>query len=252
MHWCCSQSTVVSDRAVFSLLGGTHIKRGVAGAGPGLLGSGAVVGAGAASTDAHVCAHTPDADVEKNVTVAVTTDKGLCGGINSTVCRYVRGMSSMYAAGALLRSGRLVVTACFPECQLRPEAAPWGSAEEGKNQNIFVIGDKGRAQLTRTHGKDVKEVVQDVGKIRITFSQVRLKDLAGLPQQEPDCLCLAAAVKTSICGKACSHSLAMNSSQLVGWPCLNLQYDTAACSAVVCSVCFGAGLEAVQHGLHHV
>lgn len=42
----------------------------------------------------------PDADVEKNVTVAVTTDKGLCGGINSTVCRYVRGMSHMYAAGA--------------------------------------------------------------------------------------------------------------------------------------------------------
>jgi hypothetical protein len=63
-----------------------------------------------------------------------------------------------------------------------PETAPWASAEEGKNQNIFVIGDKGRAQLTRTHGKDVKEVVQDVGKIRITFSQVRLKDLAGLPQ----------------------------------------------------------------------
>ena len=34
------------------------------------------------------------------MTVAVTTDKGLCGGINSTVCRYVRGMSHMYAAGA--------------------------------------------------------------------------------------------------------------------------------------------------------
>ncbi len=42
-----------------------------------------------------------DADVEKNLTVAITTDKGLCGGINSTVCRYVRGINHMYAAGAL-------------------------------------------------------------------------------------------------------------------------------------------------------
>ena len=48
------------------------------------------------------CGLAPDADVEKNVTVAVTTDKGLCGGINSTVCRYVRGMSHMYTAGAQL------------------------------------------------------------------------------------------------------------------------------------------------------
>ena len=30
---------------------------------------------------------TPDADVEKNLTVAVTTDKGLCGGINTAVAK---------------------------------------------------------------------------------------------------------------------------------------------------------------------
>ena len=30
------------------------------------------------------------ADVEKNIVVPITTDKGLCGGINSTVCKYVR------------------------------------------------------------------------------------------------------------------------------------------------------------------
>jgi hypothetical protein len=92
----------------------------VPGAGLGLSGLSVVTEATAASIDAHVCAHMPDADVEKNVTVAVTTDKGLCGGINSTVCRYVRGMSSMYAAGALPRSSWPVVTACISECQLRP------------------------------------------------------------------------------------------------------------------------------------
>ncbi|KAK9834034.1 hypothetical protein WJX81_004869 [Elliptochloris bilobata] len=83
----------------------------------------------------------PDADVEKNVTVAITTDKGLCGGINSTVCRYVRGMSSMY------------------------------SADEGKEDRLVIVGDKGRAQLTRTHPKKIEEIIQDVGKVRITYAQ---------------------------------------------------------------------------------
>lgn len=32
------------------------------------------------------------ADVENNVTVAYTSDKGLCGGINSTVTKYTRGV----------------------------------------------------------------------------------------------------------------------------------------------------------------
>ena len=30
------------------------------------------------------------ADVEKNVVVPITKDKGLCGGINTTVCKYAR------------------------------------------------------------------------------------------------------------------------------------------------------------------
>ena len=36
--------------------------------------------------------HTAGADVENNVTVAYTSDKGLCGGINSTVTKYTRGV----------------------------------------------------------------------------------------------------------------------------------------------------------------
>lgn len=38
---------------------------------------------------------------------------------------------------------------------------------------MIVIGDKGRAQLTRTHAKSIDEIIQDVGKVRITFSQAR-------------------------------------------------------------------------------
>ena len=33
--------------------------------------------------------------MEKNVVVPITTDKGLCGGINSTVSKYARATLSM-------------------------------------------------------------------------------------------------------------------------------------------------------------
>ena len=38
-------------------------------------------------------------EVEKNVTVPVSTDKGLCGGINSTVSKYARGTLRAFEAG---------------------------------------------------------------------------------------------------------------------------------------------------------
>ena len=40
------------------------------------------------------------ADVEHNVTVAVTSDKGLCGGINTTVTKYTRGTLATIKEGA--------------------------------------------------------------------------------------------------------------------------------------------------------
>lgn len=37
----------------------------------------------------------------------------------------------------------------------------------------MVIGEKGRAQLVRDQRDHIAAVIQDVGKVRITFSQVR-------------------------------------------------------------------------------
>lgn len=42
------------------------------------------------------------ADVENNVTVAYTSDKGLCGGINSTVTKYTRGVLRSTEGGATI------------------------------------------------------------------------------------------------------------------------------------------------------
>ena len=47
------------------------------------------------------------------------------------------------------------------------------AAEEGKEDRLVIIGDKGRAQLVRTHPKQIEVVIQDVGKVRITFAQAR-------------------------------------------------------------------------------
>ncbi|KAK9810544.1 hypothetical protein WJX72_012548 [[Myrmecia] bisecta] len=82
----------------------------------------------------------PAVDVENNITVPVTTDKGLCGGINSTIAKYTR---------ATLRA----------------------MAGEGKKQGLVVIGEKGRAQLQRDQRKAINATVADLGKVRITFSQ---------------------------------------------------------------------------------
>lgn len=41
-------------------------------------------------------------EVETNIAVPVTTDKGLCGGINSSVSKYARGTLKAFAEGVLL------------------------------------------------------------------------------------------------------------------------------------------------------
>jgi F0F1-type ATP synthase gamma subunit len=39
-------------------------------------------------------------EVETNITVPVSSDKGLCGGINSTVSKYARGTLKTFSEGA--------------------------------------------------------------------------------------------------------------------------------------------------------
>ncbi len=39
--------------------------------------------------------------------------------------------------------------------------------------DLVVMGEKGRAQLSRDRAKYIRETVADTQKVRITFSQVR-------------------------------------------------------------------------------
>jgi hypothetical protein len=54
-----------------------------------------------------------------------------------------------------------------------------------------VIGEKGKAQLARDQASHIKETIADVGKLRITFSQVQAGLLLWLLMYE---LCRSAVV----------------------------------------------------------
>jgi F-type H+-transporting ATPase subunit gamma len=58
---------------------------------------------------------------QKNLIVAMTTDKGLCGGVNSILCRMTRQLAQKLDAS-------------------------------GKSYELFVLGEKGRGQLRRALG----------------------------------------------------------------------------------------------------
>lgn len=59
----------------------------------------------------------------KNLIIAMTTDKGLCGGVNSILCRMTRQMLARLDA-------------------------------EGKTYQVYIFGDKGKGQLRRVIGGD--------------------------------------------------------------------------------------------------
>merc|ERR1711970_122447 len=75
----------------------------------------------------------------KTVTIPITSDKGLCGGVNSQVNRVVKAMQ---------------------EC----------TAPEAETPSLAIIGDKGRAVLTRTSADEVEYCSTEATKQTITFA----------------------------------------------------------------------------------
>ena len=78
---------------------------------------------------------TPGAETEQTLVVPVSSDKGLCGGINTAVVRYSQVLNAM---------------------------------TPGVTYN--VIGDKARAQLTRMMPQQINNVIVDTTKQPLTFA----------------------------------------------------------------------------------
>ncbi|WIA22944.1 hypothetical protein OEZ86_009876 [Tetradesmus obliquus] len=90
----------------------------------------------------------PAVDPPKTITVAVTSDKGLCGGLNSNITKYTKALMQMYK----------------------------GSEAGGDTDklSLVTIGDKGRAQLQRVAPENIKLSIQDTYKDKVTFGQASL------------------------------------------------------------------------------
>eukprot|EP00172_Hildenbrandia_rubra_P004636 Plantae.Rhodophyta-Hildenbrandia_rubra.ctg9744.p2 GENE.Plantae.Rhodophyta-Hildenbrandia_rubra.ctg9744~~Plantae.Rhodophyta-Hildenbrandia_rubra.ctg9744.p2 ORF type:complete len:336 (-),score=80.71 Plantae.Rhodophyta-Hildenbrandia_rubra.ctg9744:2999-4006(-) len=82
------------------------------------------------------------AEAKKNAfVVAITSDKGLCGGVNSFIVKEVKKMIA---------------------------------EDPGTNYSILLVGDKGRDGLSRAHGNEIAVSFKDVFKTPVSFSQVCL------------------------------------------------------------------------------
>ncbi|KAK5817917.1 ATP synthase subunit gamma, mitochondrial [Gossypium arboreum] len=83
----------------------------------------------------------PSADVKKNVVVTISSDKGLCGGINSTSVKISKGLHK-------LNSG--------------PE----------KETKYVILGEKAKAQLIRDSKKDIELIITELQKNPLNYTQV--------------------------------------------------------------------------------
>lgn len=84
---------------------------------------------------------TPSVDVKKNVIITVSSDKGLCGGINSTAVKISRAVHK-------LNSG--------------PD----------KETKYVILGEKAKAQLVRDSKKDIEIILTELQKNPLNYTQV--------------------------------------------------------------------------------
>lgn len=83
----------------------------------------------------------PSIDVKKNVIITVTSDKGLCGGINSTSVKVSKALSKVYSG---------------------PD----------KGAKYVILGEKGKVQMVRDSKKSIELSIGEVQKNPLNYTQV--------------------------------------------------------------------------------
>jgi len=83
-----------------------------------------------------------DANVKKHLVIAISSDRGLCGAIHSSICKNVK--------------------------------ASMAEKKDGLETSIVCIGDKARSILQRVYASNMLFSVNDIGKKNITFLDASL------------------------------------------------------------------------------
>nr|XP_023015516.1 ATP synthase subunit gamma, mitochondrial [Leptinotarsa decemlineata]XP_023015518.1 ATP synthase subunit gamma, mitochondrial [Leptinotarsa decemlineata]XP_023015519.1 ATP synthase subunit gamma, mitochondrial [Leptinotarsa decemlineata] len=78
---------------------------------------------------------TPVTDIPQKLVIAMTSDRGLCGAVHTSVARYIRGELS----------------------------------KDSENIKVVCVGDKSRAILQRIYGKNIILACNEIGRLPPTF-----------------------------------------------------------------------------------
>jgi F-type H+-transporting ATPase subunit gamma len=81
-------------------------------------------------------------NVKKHLIVAITSDRGLCGAIHTSIVKAVKGLLA--------------------------------ENKEGLETRIVCVGDKSKSMLQRVYAKNILFSVNDVGKKQVTFIDASL------------------------------------------------------------------------------
>ncbi|KAK1295709.1 hypothetical protein QJS10_CPB15g01432 [Acorus calamus] len=83
----------------------------------------------------------PSVDVKKNVIITISSDKGLCGGINSTSVKFSKALHKI-------------------------------TSGPDKETKYVIVGEKGKVQLVRDSKKDIELTIAEMQKNPLNYTQV--------------------------------------------------------------------------------
>ncbi|KAK1306320.1 hypothetical protein QJS10_CPA10g01970 [Acorus calamus] len=83
----------------------------------------------------------PSVDVKKNVIITISSDKGLCGGINSTSVKFSKALHKI-------------------------------TSGPDKETKYVIVGEKGKVQLIRDSKKDIELTIAEMQKNPLNYTQV--------------------------------------------------------------------------------
>ena len=104
--------------------------------------------------------------VRKVVNVPLSTDKGMCGGVNTQISKLAVACTKVDAEGALIQRGQCM---SHVSCVVEPPRVPTDTEKETR---IMCVGSKGANPIKRQLPNSLDGVLADYSKNKITFALV--------------------------------------------------------------------------------
>lgn len=117
------------------------------------------------------CVNALGVDVKKNVIVTISSDKGLCGGINSTSVKISRGLAKINSGIFCLSSLSSLPSHLAKKASNQLTISNVVSGPE-KETKYVILGEKAKAQLTRDSKKDIELAITELQKNPLNYTQV--------------------------------------------------------------------------------